>query len=136
MSHDDRITLLTLEAQERIFRLTVRDHSASLNSISIDSNIPYNTIRSYAAGHAVMPLPALIKLCGVIPDYLLSQLLAPVDRQISPAPSDIDFDQLGADCLSYSAELSQARHPNSPGGSEIVDIESHALRAKAPKAGV
>lgn len=134
MAHDDKITLLTLEAQERIFRLTVRDHGASLNSISIDSNIPYNTIRSYAAGHAVMPLPAFIKLCGVIPDYLLSQLLAPVDREIIPTPCGIDYDQLGADCLSYSAELAQARHPNSPGGSEIIDIETHALKAKTPKA--
>lgn len=135
MAHDDRITLLTLEAQERIFRLTVRDHSATLNSISLDSNIPYNTIRSYAAGHAVMPLPAFIKLCGVIPDYLLSQLLAPADRLIAPTPTEIDFDQLGADCLSYAAELAKAHCPDSPGGSAIVDIESAALRAKAPKTG-
>jgi hypothetical protein len=125
---------MTLEAQERIFRLTVRDHAASLNAISIDSNIPYNTIRSYAAGQSVMPLPAFIKLCGVIPDYLLSQLLAPVDRQIVPTPTDIDFDQLGADCMSYAAELQQARHPNSPGGSAIVESEVVSLTAKAPKA--
>lgn len=133
MAHDDRITLLTLEAQERIFRLTVRDHGHSLNSISLDSNIPYNTIRSYASGQAVMPLPAFIKLCGVIPDYLLSQLLAPVDRQITPTPSEVDFDQLGRDCMSYASELAKAHSPESPGGTEIVPIEEEALLRRVPK---
>ncbi len=133
MAHDDRITLLTLEAQKRVFRLCVRDHGHTLNSISLDSNIPYNTIRSYASGDAAMPLPAFNKLCGVIPDYLLSQLLVSSDRQIVPAPKVIDFDQLGVDCASYSAELAAARSPKSPGGVDIVPVEAEILTRRAPK---
>lgn len=133
MAHDDKITLQTLECQQRVFRLAVRDHGHTLNSISIDANIPYNTIRSYAAGQAVMPLPAFVKLCGTIPDYLMSQFLFAADRQIVPTPAEIDFDQLGRDCLSYSSELAQARSPDSPGGVEIVAVEAECLKRRAPK---
>jgi hypothetical protein len=135
MAHDDRITLLTLETQKRVFRLVIRDHGHTLNSISLDSNIRYNTIRSYASGEAAMPLTAFIKLCGVIPDYLLSQLLAPSDRQIVPTPTNIDFDQLGVDCASYSAELAAARSPKGPGGVNIIPIEAENLTRRTPKVG-
>lgn len=136
MAHDDRITLLTLEAQKRVFRLAVRDHDCTLNSISLDSNIPYNTIRSYASGDAAMPLPAFSKLCDVIPDYLLSQLLVKSDRQIAPIPTGIDFDQLGRKCMAYVSELAQAHSPESPGGTEIVKVEEESLTRHAPKAAV
>ena len=136
MAHDDRITLLTLEAQKRVFRLAIRDHGHTLNSISLDSNIPYNTIRSYASGESAMPVPALNKLCDVIPDYLLSQLLVSSDRQIVPMSDNIDFDQLGRECMSYSSELAEAHSADSPGGTEIVEIEAQSLTRRVPKVAV
>jgi hypothetical protein len=136
MAHDDRITLLTLEAQKRVFRLAIRDHDHTLNSISLDSNIPYNTIRSYASGGTAMPLPALSKLCDVIPDYLLSQLLVRSDRQIVPTSDSIDFDQLGRECMAYSSELAEAHSPDSPGGTEIVEVEAQSLKRRVPKVAV
>jgi hypothetical protein len=82
----DRLTDMVLAAQTRIFRLAERDYGLSLKAISVESGIPYNTIRSYN-GHngapVAMPLTALLKLVGVIPDDLLSHLLDPVDRRIA-----------------------------------------------------
>src|SRR5690242_10246419 len=98
MAHSDRIVALTLAAQERMFRLAARDHGLSLQQISRDSNIPYNTIRSWA-GHngeqSVMPISAVNKLCDVIPDDLLSHLTEPGNRHIAHnSGNDGDLDAL------------------------------------------
>src|SRR5690349_10894323 len=100
MASSDRITAVTLATQRRVFRLANRDHGLTLKMISIDSGIPYNTIRSYAGNNAeqsVMSLPNFIKLCGIIPDELLSQLLDPADRHLEKDEDDEDaeFDDLG-----------------------------------------
>jgi hypothetical protein len=128
---NDRITWLVLEAQQRIFRLAERDHGLSLKAVSLDSGIPYNTVRSYAGGHAVMPVPAMLKLIGVVPDTLLSHLLDPVQRCIVPAqPDDGDHDTLASNCIDFASEHARARHPNSPAGVEIAPCEDSTLRAK------
>lgn len=133
MAADDRITLLVREAQRRIFRLAERDQGLSLKAINLDSGIPYNTIRSYASGEAVMPVPAMLKLVGVIPDELLSQLLDPVKRCLMPTDTgdDPDLDALGEDAAAVEAEVRRARKPDSPGGTNIVPIERSAIIGKA-----
>lgn len=129
MAHDDRITLLVLEAQQRIFRLSERDHGLSIKAISLDSGIPYNTLRSYASGAAVMAIPAMLKLVGIIPDALLSHLTDPVGKHLaSNSTDDGDHDTLASNCIDFAAKASRARHPQSPGGVEIVDSEDKELR--------
>jgi hypothetical protein len=138
MACDDRISLLTLEAQQRVFRLAERNHGLKLKTISLDSGIPYNTIRSYSHGEAVMPLPAFLKLVDVIPDELLSQLLDPVKRCIVRAEEgdEPDYDAIGQGALELAGEVQKSRRPDSPGGTNIVPIEKQAIHSKlAPLVG-
>lgn len=132
----DRITHLTLEAQSRVFRLSQRDHGLTLKRISIDSGINYETIRSYAGSkeaQAVMSLPSFIKLCGVIPDELLSQLLELADRhlEVDEEDEDTEFDDLADHGDNVARLVRQARHPASPGGTEIIAAEEEKIRAAA-----
>lgn len=116
--------------QERIFRIVTRD-GLTLKAISLDSGIPYNTIRSYAGNNGEtteMPVSALCKLVGVIPDELLS-LLLPVGRQIVRAPDSLDHDALAEHLRSWLAEKDRAHHPDSPGGREIAPCEDASLCA-------
>ena len=134
MAHGDRISALTLEAQERMFRLAQRDYGLTLQQISLDSGIPYNTVRSYA-GHngapTMMPLSAVNKLAGVVPDKLLSHLLFPSCRFIAEASAEeSDHDGFAGNCIDFAAIYQKARHPSSPGGVEIVREESEALLAQ------
>jgi hypothetical protein len=136
MAHNDRITALTLTAQRRIFRLAQRDHGLTLKAISIDSGIPYNTIRCYAGNNgeqSVMSVPALIKLIGIIPDELLSQLLAPADRHLESDDEDEDteFDDLADHGDNLARLVRQARHPASPGGTEIIAVEEDQIKRAA-----
>lgn len=130
----DRITRLTLEAQNRVFRLASRDHGLTLKAISQDSGVNYDTLRSYA-GHkgepAVMSLPSFIKLCGVIPDALLSQLLELADRHLEQDEEDEDteFDDLADHGDNVARLVRQARHPASPGGTEIIATEEEKIRS-------
>lgn len=137
MSHCDRILNETLKTQRRIGRLAERDYGLSLKRISIDSNMPYSTIRSYFGQGDVklseLPLSAFIKLCGVIPDQLLSQLLSPADRHLERDEEDEDteYDDLADQGDNVARLVRQARHPQSPGGTEIVAVEEEAIRQAA-----
>jgi hypothetical protein len=135
MASDDRISFLVLEAQKRIFRLAERNHGLKLKTISLDSGIPYNSIRGYAAGETVLPVPAMLKLVDVVPDELLSQLLEPVQRCLMPTDNggDHDLDALGEDADAVATEVRRARRPDSPGGTNIHPIERSAIIAKASK---
>jgi hypothetical protein len=134
MACDDRITLLTLDAQKRVFRLAERNHGLRLKTISLDSGIPYNTIRSYSHD-TIMPLPAFLKLVDIIPDELLSQLLDPVKRCLAPTTDDgdPDLDALGQESLDLGATIAQSRSPNSPGGTNIVPIERAQILMKVAR---
>jgi hypothetical protein len=134
MAHEDRIMALTLGTQRRIGRLAERDHGLSLKAISLDSGIPYNTIRSYfgqsdGMAQAVLPVTALVKLIGVVPDYLLSQLLDPAHKRIADQnDGDDDHDTLAANCIDFASRTAAARHPDGPGGVEITEDEDRELR--------
>lgn len=136
MASGDRITAEVLKAQNRIFRLAQRDHGLTLKAISIDSGIPYNTIRCYAGNNAeqsVMSVPALIKLIGVIPDELLSQILGPADRHLERDEEDEDseYDDLADHGDNLARLVRQARHPQSPGGTEIIATEEEQIKRAA-----
>lgn len=131
----DRMNEQTLAAQARLFRLAERDYGKSLKQISLDSNIPYETLRSYKGdkgAHAMMPLSAVNKLCGSVPDELLSHLLEPGNRHVAENLDDEgDLDALGEDADAVATEVRRARHPNSPGGTNIVPIERDSIVGKA-----
>ena len=135
MANGDRITAEVLKAQNRIFRLAQRDHGLTLKAISIDSGIPYNTIRCYAGNNAeqsVMSIPALIKLIGVIPDDLLSQLLELGDRHLEKdEDEDSEYDDLADHGDNLARLVRQARHPASPGGTEIIAVEEEQIKRAA-----
>lgn len=117
--------------QERIFRIATRQ-GLTLKAISLDAEIPYNTLRNYA-GHngetAEMPVSAIGKLVGVIPDELLS-LLLPEGRVIVQAPREIDHDEIEDACRDYLETKGRAHHKDSPAGREISDCERAALGVK------
>ena len=114
------------DTQERIFRLAQRG-GLTLKAISLDSGIPYSTLRSYAGNNgetAEMPVSALAKLAGVVPDELLS-LLLPDGRAIVQVPENIDHDEIAAWAETYSAKkLAAHRH----------DSECHELIGPTEKA--
>lgn len=135
MAADDRISLQVRDAQRRIFRLAERNHGLTLKAIGLDSGIAYNTVRTYASGECIMPITAVLRLVGVIPDELLSHLTEPVGRHIAENGDDdgIDLDALGEDADAVATEVRRARHPNSPGGTNIVPIERQAIVGKVRK---
>src|SRR5687767_151425 len=67
MATDSEIPHCTKTTQERIFRIAQRQ-GLTLKAISLDSGIPYSTLRGYAGNNgetAEMPVSALCKLAGV-----------------------------------------------------------------------
>lgn len=117
--------------QERIFRIAQRN-GLTLKAISLDSEIPYNTLRNYAGNNgepAEMPVSALAKLVGVIPDELLS-LLLPSGRVIVQAPTEIDHDEIAPAMRDYLSAKDDAHHPDSENGRDIGPNECAGLRAR------
>ncbi len=130
MAHDCPISHRTKQTQAQVLRIACRE--TSLKAISIDSGIPYSTLRSYA-GHsgetAEMPVSALYKLIGVIPDELLS-LLLPEGRRIVIVSEEVDHDDIARAMHDYMASKTKAHCPESPAGREISPCEDEALRSK------
>jgi len=134
MATDSEIPHCTKATQERIFRIAQRN-GLTLKAISLDSGIPYSTLRSYAGNNgetAEMPVSALCKLTGVVPDELLS-LLLPDGRAIVQVPEDIDHDELATAMTDWLATKNQAHHPESPAGRDIAPCEDNVLRGKFAK---
>lgn len=127
MAVDDRMTHLTRDAQRRLFRLAERDHGLSLKAIGLDGNIPYSTLRTYASGEAIMPVPAVLKLVDVLPDYLLSYLFEPAGRLLTVKDGeDGDLDELGREAAGFVAEYVDAKSDG-----KVTPIENARLRQRA-----
>lgn len=131
MAHERDISAIMRATQERIFRIA-QSQGLTLKAISLDSNIPYSTLRTYAGNNgptAEMPVSVLYKLIGVIPDELLS-LLLPGERAIVQIPEGIDHDEYEQAARDYLAEKGRAHHPDSPAGREISKCEQALLDRK------
>lgn len=127
----DSLTDKTLATQKTIFRLAERDHDLTRKKVSLDSGIHYDTLGTYSRGETVMPITALLKLCDVVPDYLLSRLLAPVERHISvDEGSDGDMDELGREAAGFVADYVDAKSDG-----KITPIEHSKLKQRASRLG-
>ena len=128
----DRIERLVKEAQRRIFRLAARDHGLELKQIAADSGIKYDTLLTYRSEDpSMMPISALLKLVDVIPDYLLSQLLEPVQRHLAANESeDGDLAELGREAARFTAEYVDATSDGT-----VTSIEAARLREGAVRLG-
>ena len=135
MPHDCAETQSTLAAQKVMFRLADRDHGITHKMVHLDTRMSLSAIGQYARGESVMSVAAMRKLSKMrdFPSELLSLLLDGTDRHIVDGDDDNELDTLGEDADAVAAEVRRARHPDSPGGVDIVDIEEARIRAKAMK---
>lgn len=68
-----------------------------------------------------------------LPDDIVSLVLTPWDRFVvtDEASGGADFDGLGIEAHGLAGEVQQSRHPESPGGVNIVHMEQAAIRDRA-----
>jgi len=72
-----------------------------------------------------------LKLCDVIPDYLLNRFFDPIGRHLAAnEESDGDLDELGREAASFTAEYVEARSDGN-----VTSIERQRLTAKAARLG-
>lgn len=133
MAHDCPISHAVKLAQETMFREAQR-RGMTLKAISLDSDIPYSTLRSYAGNNgatAEMCVSAIRKLHGVLSDDLLS-LLTGDGVQIITASDEIDHDSLSEVVRDYLDTKEKAHRADSPAGPAICPTkEKPILDAKA-----
>lgn len=131
MATDRTIIEQTREEQRRVFRIACdpNRYGLTLKAIGIDAQIGYDSLRGYASGETEMPLSALRRLVGVIPDELLSFLL-PGDRVIVRAPDEINHDEIAPILREYLRCKDEAHHPESEAGRDIGPSEDKSLRVK------
>lgn len=82
------------DRQRRLARIMSKNN-VTLKAVSIDSGIPYNTLRGYFPKDEqqdlfpnVMPITALVQLFGVLPDEWLSILTEPEGRCFARVDED------------------------------------------------
>lgn len=87
-----------------------------------------------AAGYDHRPLPdwALLSIMSFLGVDFTNEFL-PLAHQEAIELGDCDHDGLAANCIDFAAEHARARHPESPGGVDIVQVEDKALRGKRAK---
>jgi hypothetical protein len=123
----DHLAQKTLKSQLTIFRRAERELGLTRKMVASDSGIHYDTLGFYWRGERVMPLTALLKLCDVMPDHLLSHLLDPVGRHIvSNEKNDGDLSELGREAAGFTAEFVDATSDG-----KVTPIERAKLVEKA-----
>lgn len=103
-------TILGIQAD--VFRVAFDPlrYGLTFKRVQLASGIPTSTLRTYTDGKAEMPLSALYRLVGIVPDELLSMLL-PDGHLIVRMPENIDYDEIGAWSDAFSAKkLAFHRH--------------------------
>lgn len=131
MVTDPRIIDQVKESQKRMFRIALDPmrYGLTLKAISMDSAIGYESLRSYATGAAVMPITAQWRLCGVIPNELLS-LLLPGNFNVTESEPLIDHAAMAAKCVDYLTTYTAARDPDSEAGEALGPNETERLGGK------
>lgn len=129
MCANDRISQRLKSKQSTAFRLAGRDYAQNHKDIAEDAGISVNSISAYARGETVMGLDKFYKLCGIIPNELLSVML-PAGFELVHIPENLDHDEVMRAIAEYSMAKMDAHRADSPDGEQISDCEDVALRRK------
>ncbi len=135
----DAVTIV--RERQLVIRREMDRRGISLKAVSLDSGVPYDTIKSYFPGErdkapATIPGNVLFALCRgkdgrgpALPLDLIS-LILPDGFQVIKAPEEIDHDALCELASDYVAEKNRAHHPESEAGRDIGLGEQAALDGK------
>jgi hypothetical protein len=119
---------LSVEAQERMFRLAERDFGLSIAILSAESGIPASTLRDWKGG-ATMPLWAAGALAQAgLPDYLLSLPLRPYGRVVATETlEDAALHEAAEGAAEFAQEYLKATSPASESGPDLSPREKARL---------
>ena len=129
MCANDRISERIKAKQKNAFRLAERDFAQNHKEIAEDAGIHVNSVGNYSRGETVMGLAAFYKLCGVMPNELLSMLLPPGFALVR-IPENLNHDDAMRVITEFSMLKMAAHCADSPAGPEISECEDLALREK------
>jgi hypothetical protein len=125
-----------LEEQRRVFRIATdpQRYGLTCKAIAIDACVDEKSLRNYAKGETEMPLSVLYRLCGVIPNELLS-LLLPGEFVITQQLEDIDHNEFAAKAIDYLATKAAAHRPQSEcgeklGPNETADLDGRVVQMR------
>lgn len=138
MSSDCNITHGLLNRQREMFRLAEHQHGWSQKAVHHATGMSLSAIGQYARGETAMSGPAIIKLASVpdFPSDILSLLFTGTGRHVADDDrKDSDLDDLADAADELATDVRRARHPNSPGGVNIVPIERECIVNKAKRFG-
>lgn len=122
-----------VKERQSAMRAALEECGMSFKVIASNSGIPYTTLLSYFpdaranAEPAMMPVSALVKLIGIVPEKIIS-LSLPDTHQVLRVPAGVDHDEFEMGCRDYLATKGMAHRPDSPAGRDISACEDDALR--------
>jgi hypothetical protein len=136
MCNKNQQARLSVEAQERMFRLAERDHGLSLPILKAESKIPLSTLQGWKNG-ATMPFWAAGALAEAgVPDYLLSLCLKPFHRYLgTDSAEEGTYHEAALETSGYSAKYLECTSPDSEAGPALSPREKAWLSECAAKAG-
>jgi transcriptional regulator with XRE-family HTH domain len=97
-----------------------------------ETKISTTSLSDWANGKAKLSLAGLLRIAEMkdFPAELLTLLFQGTGRVLcDEITDDGDHDSLASNCIDFASRTARARHPNSPGGVEIVECEDNDLRA-------
>ena len=100
-----------------------------------NAGVSYSTFLSWFPADGTPQIPSLAMLPALakaLPADLLSYLV-PDGFHIVPDPDGVDYDAFAEGCHAFLKCKSDAHHPASPGGREIVDCEKGPLNANVAR---
>ena len=128
MNAECAIVQQLLQRQQTMFRKAA-ELGFTHKVIHYDTGLSLSVIGQYARGETAMSGPSILKIRRAIGPSLVSILFDDGDYLI-PGAGDMDYDTLAGGCIAYAAEHAKARHPESPGGVDIVACERDDLDCK------
>lgn len=131
MSNDPAERDIAIRAQQRMFRLAERDYQLDRRALSLETGIPYPTLKSWA-NDTIISLTGLRKLVKVIPDELTSLLFAGTGKHIGEDEvSDGDLDALGCETAGFVSEYVRAKSDGVVTPIERANLKERAGRIAA-----